>query len=91
MANNVLHSCQCNNVLLKFINAFLTAIGNCYSNNSVKAIAEFLPRSLFAFQKYVNIEKVSIVKYVVCPSSYSLYKLEECFQVNEFGKKIPKM
>ena len=78
------------NVLLKFIHVFLTAIANCYSNNSVKAIAESLPRSLFAFQKYVNIEQVNIVKYVVCPSCYSLYKLEECFQVNEFGEKIPK-
>ena len=70
MANNVLHYCQCNNVLLKFINVFLTAIGNCYSNNSVKAIAEFLPRSLFAFQKCVNIEQV------ICGMSFLLFTLQ---------------
>ena len=80
------------NLLLKFIHIFLTVIANHYGNlnNSIKVITETLPRSLFTLQKHLNIEQDNIIKYVVCPSCYSLYKLEDCFQIDESGEKIPK-
>jgi len=57
-------------------------MGDHYASESIKDITENLPRSLFTLQKYLKTEQDNIVKYVVCPSCYSLYKLEDCFEVN---------
>lgn len=78
------------NLLLKFIHIFLTVIANHYAKNSIKVITESLPRSLFTLQKHLNIEQDNIIKYTVCPSCYSLYKIEDCFQEDDSGEKIPK-
>lgn len=51
-----------------------------------------MPDTLYLLNKYLESDtsRESFTSYVVCPTRFTLYKLEDCFSVNEMGEKVPK-
>lgn len=80
------------NLFLKFISLFLKVVkeNSTTMSDVLKSVTDSFPRSVHMLHKYLNSEQNNIVRYVVCPSCYSLYKLEDCFQVDESGERAPK-
>ena len=74
-------------MLLKVLNVFFKILT---SNSSLlKYVSSGMPRSLFTFHKYLGTDKDEFVKYVVCPSCYSIYLFKDCFKVDDSGENVP--
>ena len=74
-------------MLLKFLNVFFKVLT---SNSSLlKDVSSGMPRSLFTFHKYLGTDEDEFVKYVVCPSCYSIYLFKDCFKVDDSGENVP--
>lgn len=72
---------------LKLIRLFLSVIATV--SQSISLIYSLIPSSLYHLKSALHLNENDFVKYVVCPSCHSLYRLENCFTVTA-GKKEPK-
>ena len=77
-------------MLLQFFATFFQLLASLTSIPLLIAIAAGIPSSLYLLKKYVESDADCFIKYIVCPSCFSIYKLEHCFFENEFGEKLPK-
>ena len=55
----------------------------------VKSLLFFVPSSLHAFKKFLNLNENNFKKYVVCPSCHKLYNFNNCFELHA-GRRKPK-
>ena len=74
--------------LLKFIKIFFTFLASQAS--LLPDISTRIPSSLHLLRKYSNSQEDCFVKYVTCPSCYSIYPFETCFHINELRERVPK-
>ena len=77
-------------MLLQFIAAFFQLLGSLTSIPLLIAVAAALPATLYLLKKYLSYDTESFLKYTVCPSCFSLYKIDDCFVEDESGERIPK-
>ena len=60
------------------------------SSEVAGSISSKMPSSGYLLQKYLMLEEDNFESYVVCPSCFSLYMLDSCFQIDSSGEKVPK-
>ena len=75
-------------ILLKFLSSLVKVLAG--SPSILLSLASLIPSSIYLLRKnsrHENCEK--FIEFVVCPSCYSLYKMEDCLEIVG-GEKIPK-
>ena len=77
-------------LLLKFITTFLRLLASLIRVSLLSELVANMPGILYLLKKYLESDTESFTNYVVCPTCFTLYKLEDCFSLNEMGEKVPK-
>lgn len=49
-----------------------------------------MPSSSYLLQKYLMLKGEEFESYVICPACFSLYVLDECFEIDSSGERVPK-
>lgn len=76
-------------VLLKFLTSLVKVLAG--SASIVMSLALRIPSSVYLLRKYSKHESCEkFIEYVVCPSCFSLYNIENCLQ-NIDGEQVPKL
>lgn len=76
-------------VLLKFLSVFFKILGGL-STGLAGSIASLMPSSTYLLQKYLMLREEEFVSFVICPSCFSLYVLDDCFEVDSLGDRVPR-
>ena len=76
-------------VLLRFVSGFFRVLARVTASPMLISLAAGIPGTVHKLKKYVQTDPdhEPFVKYVICPSCYTLYK---CFSVSPPGDKIPR-
>lgn len=74
-------------VLIKFICAFFGVLG--MFDNTLNTISKLFPSSYYKLKKLLGLGDDGFLKYVVCVKCKSLYKYEDCIEINN-GKQVSK-
>lgn len=77
-------------IFLKFLSSLVKVLSGSTSS-VITSLASMLPSSIYLLRKqskHENCEK--FIEYVVCPSCFCLYKMENCLTV-ESGEQVPKL
>ena len=76
-------------MLLKFLGAFFKTLGGL-STGLAGTIGSLMPSSSYLLQKYLMFKDEEFVSYVICPSCFSLYALDDCFEVDSLGDRLSR-
>ena len=77
--------------LLKFLVTLLKAVVEKSTFAVLGTLSAAIPSSIFTLRKHVMTgHQNPFVEYVVCPSCYSIYKIEECITKLSNGEIEPK-
>ena len=67
--------------LLQFLFQFLKVLGMSISNDFLAELINLLPTSLYLLRQFINFDRDSFTKYVVCPKCTKIYGYDSCLKV----------
>lgn len=78
-------------VLLKFVVALFKALADSTSA-IISRFASTIPSSVYMLRKCIQgDDNEHFLEFVVCPTCFSLYKIEDCIETQQDGEKSPKV
>ena len=78
-------------ILLKFLTSLVKLLAGSASSVTT-FLTSTMPSSIYLLRKHSQrVDGDKFIEYVVCPSCYSLYRIENCLETCEDGEQVPKL
>lgn len=78
-------------VLFKFLSMFLSLLGMALRSQSLKVLADSLPKSVAGGKRVLGTSEDKFSKLVCCPDCKAIYEFKDCFEKLPNGKMVSKV